>query len=288
MWITLEQLACLRAVSEQGSVSAASEYLRKAKSAVHYSLKKLEEQVGFTLVDTGSYRGQLTPKANQLLLSARPLLDAASELEGKVHQIASGAELKLRISTTALFPIRLLNRHILQIQKNFPQTEISLSREILSGQKMLKTGLVDIAIFEKLREPEGLEYKSIGRVKMLLAISRRHPYANVPKRDQSFDGLMQYPQVIQTSTLQTDDAEGVYKTTRQWRVNELDAKKQIILDGLGWGRLPEHEISGAIKKGQLIILEHLEEPLDLEFVIARRMHQDHGQVSQLLWEMDWK
>jgi DNA-binding transcriptional LysR family regulator len=269
-------------------VSAASESLNKAKSAVHYSLKKLEEQVGFTLIDTGSYRGQLTPKGVQLLLSARPLFEAAQELEGKIHQIASGVEQKIHISTSALFPIKVLNRQILKLQKQFPQTDVVLSREILSGEKMVSSGLVDIAIFERLQGPESLDYKAIGKVKMLLVVSQRHPFAKLPKPDQTLERLLEHPQVIQASTLQSDEAQGVYKTTRQWRVNDLDAKKQIILDGLGWGRLPQHEISGAIKRGQLVILDSIERPIDLELVIARKKHQDHGQVSQLLWEMDWK
>lgn len=287
MNITLEQLACLKAVSEQGSVSAASHSLNKAKSAVHYSLKRLEEQVGFALIDTGSYRGQLTPKASQLLLSAKPLFLAAEDLQGKVHQIASGAELKIRISATALFPIKTLNKHILKLQRGFPETEVVLNREILSGEKMLRSGLVDIAIYEQLQGTDNLESKPIGKVRLMLTVSKKHPFASLPKTEQSLEKLFEFPQVVQASTLQSDDAQGVYKTTRQWRVNDLDAKKQIIVDGLGWGRLPEHEIGGAIKKGQLVVLDHIEKPLDLDLVIARKRHQDHGAVSQLLWEMNW-
>ncbi|MEO0336629.1 MAG: LysR family transcriptional regulator, partial [Pseudomonadota bacterium] len=190
MWITLEQLSCLKAVSEHGSVTAASEHLRKAKSAVHYSLKKLEEQVGFTLVDTGSYRGRLTPKGLQLLISSEPLFTALDDLEAKVHQIASGAELQLRISTSALFPIRQLNKHILKVQKNYPQTEILLNREIMSGEKMLRSGVVDLAIFEILNEPEGLDFKRIGGVQLMLTIAKKHPFVSLSKGDRNLEKLM--------------------------------------------------------------------------------------------------
>ena len=47
-------------------------------------------------------------------------------------------------------------------------------------------------------------------------------------------------------------------------------KKQIILDGLGWGKLPEHEISSSLNSKKLFHLSHLDENISADIYIARK------------------
>ena len=288
MWINLEQIADLKAVSQEGSVSAASEKLGRAKSAIHYSIKKLEDQLGFLVLNTSSYRGKLTPKGNQFLMQAEKLLYEVEQLKNMAHQIASGAEIRLKMSTTALYSIKKLNQNIIQIQKEFPDTEFVLTREILSGELMLRKEIVDIAIVEDIKDTKSFESKKIGKIRLPLVVAASHPFLSLKKSERTHESLKTFPQVIQKSTIETDAAEGVFKTTKHWTVTDLDSKKQIILDGLGWGRLPEHEIDDEIQAGELVVLRQIEKPIELELFLARRRGPVYGSVSQKIWEMDWK
>lgn len=284
MWVNLDQLECLQAISEAGSISGAAEKLNKAKSAIHYSIKKLEEQVDFRVVDTRSYRGCLTKKGEQFLSKAQKVLEVSQQLEMDAHQIATGVELRLRVSATEVFDIKKLHRSIRSLQKEFPDTEVVFHREILSGEKMLRRNLVDVAIFEHLRYGEEYDYKQIDEVKLYLVISNQHPFLKLKQSEQIKERLFNYPQVIQRSTIPDDDLQGVYLNSRQWTVSDLASKKEIILEGLGWGRLPSHQVIEDIEKGKLVCLDRIEKPLTIPVYIGRKKDIEPGKAIEHLWD----
>ena len=285
MWITLEQLSYLKAVSSYGSITAASEGLGKAKSALHYALKKLEDQVGFVLLDTSHYRGRLTPKAEQFLVKAAELLKHYEELKEDVHRIASGMETRLALSATAIFPLRKLNQAILKIQSDFPNTQVVFHRELLSGDKLIQKNVVDIAITEKEPSKEYFTSQRIGEVVMHLVIASHHEFLQQPKKSQTLEKLLRFPQVVQRATINNEESHGIIEDSKQWTVSDLSSKQQIIGDGLGWGRLPFHEIEAGLKKGQLSCLEHISKPSRVSIHIARPKGKQLGTVGQHLWEM---
>ena len=285
MWISLDQIAYLKAISEAGSITAASDNLRRAKSAVYYSIKKLEEQVGFKLVATGQDRGTLTNKGRQLLAKSEPLLREVDSLKQAAHQIATGVEMNVSISTTALFHIKDFNRAIKSLQTEFPDTEITIQREILSGLRMLQRRQTDISIVESTPDPERFDTKVITTAEMALVIAKDHPFHRLKKKQQCLEALFQYPQVVQRSTIPDDDQHGVYSDARRWTVSDLTAKREIILDGLGWGRLPMHDIEDDIRKGDLVVLSHIEDKRQVPIYICRRKDEEHGKVSQKFWDL---
>lgn len=285
MWLTIDQIQALKAIQESGSITAASQSLNKAKSAVHYSMKKLEEQVGFPLIENSGYRSLLTRQAEDFLRASENLLKNYEILKEQAHQIATGVETKLAVSATALYPLKKLNSYIKKLQTRFPQTEVVFHREILSGHKFLQNGLVDIALFEHKQNVPGMEIKQVDEVIMHLVISKNHPLAkNKPVRI-TMEDLLDHPQVIQRATIPNDEVFGIHSKSRQWTVSDLDTKKQIILDGLGWGRLPEHDIASDLKSGRLVTMHKIAKPQTVPIILGRRQEDTHGRVSQCLWEM---
>lgn len=285
MWISIDQILCLKTIQECGSITSASQELHRAKSAIHYSMNKLEEQVGFPILENSGYRSHLTRQASQFLISAEQLLSNYETLKERVHQIATGVESQLAISATALFPLSRLNQCIRKLQNQFPQTEIVFHRELLSGQRYLKNGVVDIAIFEHEHESPDFELKKIDQVKMHLVISKKHPLSSRRPSTLAMEDLLEYPQVIQRATIPLDENYGIHSRSRHWTVSDLATKKQILLDGLGWGRLPEHEIQADLKAGRLIPLGHITPAETVSIYMGRKKDTFHGKVGQELWDM---
>ena len=280
MWVTLDQLECLEAIDEAGSITAAAENLNRAKSAVHYAIKRLEEQVNFEIIDTKEYRGRLTLKGQQFLIQARELLKQSRDLKDLAHQIATGVETQICISSTALFSLHKIIPKIDFIQKEFPNTEIIFHREILSGERMLLNKMVDIAIIERSNRPSGYECRKIDEIEMCLVIAKNHPYI----RSKNKTELFSYPQVIQRSTLPDDSQVGVFNESKRWTVGDLATKKELILAGLGWGRLPRHEVEKDLERNRLVVLEKIEKPSKLPIYIAR-LKEQHGTVSDEFWKI---
>jgi DNA-binding transcriptional LysR family regulator len=73
---------------------------------------------------------------------------------------------------------------------------------------------------------------------------------------------------------------------RQWLVNDLGAKRDLLKAGLGWGHLPRHLVAEDLVSGQLVELErrawHLR---PLTFVVSQRRGHDLSACEARLVEV---
>jgi DNA-binding transcriptional LysR family regulator len=282
MWITLEQINCLKEIAEHGSIHAASIELGKAKSAVNYSIKRLEEQLDFEVLDRSSYRTKLTPKGLAFLDKAKPLLMQAGELTETAKQIASGVEVKVALSATAIYPTQKINLVMKNILQKFKSTEFTFHKEIFSGERMLRQDQVDIAIFENLTNTLDYDAKFIGKVDLKLVISANHPFLSLT--NQTFEELLNFPQIIQRSTIPDKFSIGVSKDSLKWTVSDLASKKELIYEGLGWGRLPVHEIKDELNNKKFIHLKKLKQDHSVDVHICKKKDKPFGPVLQYIWD----
>jgi len=284
MWITIEQLQCLKAVQESGSLNAASEQLNKAKSAISYSINKLDEQLGFSTLDRSEYRIKLTPKGGAFLDKAEDILIKMENLKDEAHKIASGLEMKVRMSATAIYPSNILTPILKKFMLEFPSTEFTFHREILSGERMLQNDQVDIAIFENVQNLLDFEVKKIDRIDLQLVVAADHPFLKLTKPEQHLENLLAYPHIIQRSTLPSENDIGIPEKSKRWTVSDIDSKKDLILNGLGWGRLPDHFVRDEIKKKKLIHLKNLNYDHSVDIYLCKKKSKPFGPVTQALWE----
>jgi len=283
--ITIEQIQCLKALVDAGSFSMAAEKQGKAKSAMIYSIKRLEEQLGFSVIERSGYKSQLTTKGRDFLTSSQKLLTEYDQLIVKCSQLESHIESFVRLSISGIYGMDMVHPVIANAMKAFPQTEIQLEREILSGERMLNADTVDLAIFENIRNTKDLDYKLIDEVKMLLTVAANHPFLDLPKSEQRISALYQYPQIIQRSTIPEDDYKvGVHSQSLQWKVSDTNSKHDIILHGLGWGRLPLPLIQKDLEAGRLIQLEWVEDDDVTPIYIAKKKNRIEGKVTQFIWD----
>jgi DNA-binding transcriptional LysR family regulator len=283
--ITIEQIQCLKALVDAGSFSMAAEKQGKAKSAMIYSIKRLEEQLGFPVIERSGYKSKLTSKGRDFLDSSKKLLNEYEQLLIKCSHLESHIESFFRLSVSGIYGMEMVHPVIASTMKAFPQTEIQLEREILSGERMLNADMVDLAIFENIRNKKDLDYKQIDEVKMVLTVAANHPFLTIPKSKQSISDLYKYPQIIQRSTLAEDDYKiGVHKESLQWKVSDTNSKHDIISHGLGWGRLPLPLIQSDLDAGKLVQLNWLEDDDVTPIYIAKKKNKMKGKVAEFVWD----
>ncbi len=284
MWITLEQIHSLNQIKETGSINAASLSLNKAKSAISYSIKRLEEQLDFKVLDRSEYRISLTPKGEAFLTKALPLLEQSETLKAEVGKIALGIESKISLSATTIYPSTRLNSVMRELITKFPSTEFAFHQEVLSGERMLLNGDVDIAICESLDEPYNLEYKEISTVILKLVLCSNHPFLNLPKEQQILSELVKYPQIIIRSTIPSSTSYGVPRDSRKWTVSDLNSKHELISKNFGWGKLPGHLIEKQLQNKELTHLEHIDLDHPAKIYICKRKNKPFGPVLQYIWD----
>lgn len=281
MNITLDQILCLKVVSQEGSLTKASEKLNRAKSAINYSLKNLEDQLGFKVLDKSGYRPKLTAKGEEFLFKSKNLLKEHAELLENIKQINLGTEMKLSLSISYNCSSEKLFNIIKKAMEKYPTTEIRLYKEVLSGLTLLKEETVDIALFEDVGEPVDYESIHLGKFNMQLSIANRHPFLKLPKSKQTLKNLVKYPQIIMSSSLDPDAiSRSVEQDGPKWNVSDIYSKLDMISKGLGWGRIPTHFIGNK----KITHLKHLDDLRKIDYYLCRPKNKEHGEVSQFIWD----
>ena len=166
--LQLDKLKILVAIKEEGSMNAAAEKLYVTKSYLSRTIKELEIDFGFQLLDRSKYRATLTSKAEMYLSRASKLFSYEQELESLRIQLSEDIESEIRFSTTVLYPMDKLIALTQSMHETFSKTVIHLKREVLSGEKLLLENLVDIAIIENFSDKTNLEIQQISSVCMPL------------------------------------------------------------------------------------------------------------------------
>src|ERR1700761_5315213 len=123
----IRDLTSFVAAAESGSLRAAAEKIHRTQSAVSQALRRLEDAVGFALVDRSEYRIQLTADGRQFLERAKTLLRGAEGLARFAKILASGTEERVRIAVHGALPPRLWAPTVARVVEEFPDTVIEIA-----------------------------------------------------------------------------------------------------------------------------------------------------------------
>ncbi len=253
--ITIDALIALDAIDKKGSFAAAAESLFKVPSALTYTIKKLEEDMGVALFDRSRQRAQLTPAGKLVLEHGREILLAANRLVDSVQQLESGWENEIRIARDTVIDFQILFDLVEDFNKLDHKVDVSLGEEVLGGGwDALHSRRVDIVIGATGELPKGIfKTHKIGELSFIFAVSAEHPLAD-------YDGVLEtktlskYPSVVvsDTSQLLPIRDSGLFKSKSVIRVNSMETKLAAQVQGLGIGFLPKHMAMPYIESGELI------------------------------------
>ena len=254
--LSLDSLEVLDAIASKGSFAAAADSLFRVPSAITYTVRKLEEDLGVSLFNRSGHRAELTEAGAELLREGRHLLIAAAELECRVRRVASGVETELTIAVSDLFKLEaifpILNAFYAQ---NFG-TRIKLLREVFGGGwDALVSGRADIALGVPGDGPPGGGYttKPIGTVEFIYAVSSNHPLAKLPEPLQNLD-IMKYRSIsaADSSRNLAPRTSGILTGQDVLTVPDMQSKLQAQISGLGVGYLPKKFAEQYIATGELV------------------------------------
>jgi DNA-binding transcriptional LysR family regulator len=237
---SLPDLVALLAVEETQSVRLAAVRVHKTQSAVSQAIHRIEASAGFAILDRTAYRATLTEQGRQFVKRTRPLLRHSEELATFARVIAQGVEERVGLAVHGAVPCSVWSGLLTNVARNYPDTVI----EVRSGEgdrpfRALMEGEVDLALPLQARK-----YGSTA-------------FVQVMRDDEVCDGdeeaaLRRLPQILAADFEdKADPSFGVAEGHRYWRVSNHIAKAELILQGLGWGGVPEALVEGALAAGVL-------------------------------------
>lgn len=255
--LSLESLEVLDAIARKGSFAAAAESLFRVPSAITYTVRKLEEDLGIALFNRSGHRAELTEAGAELLREGRNLLSAASELESRVKRVANGIETELTIAISDLFNITALYPILDAFYAQSFGTRIKLTTEVYGGSwDALISGRADISIGAPGDGPSGGGYmtKPIGALEFHYAVAVDHPLAKLPEPLQNAD-ILRYRAIsaADSSRNLAPRTSGILTGQDVLTVPNMNAKLQAHIAGLGVGYLPKKLAEKHVATGELVI-----------------------------------
>lgn len=180
----LRHLRYFVAVGEILNFTKAAEKLRVAQPSLTRQIQSLEEEIGVHLLNRSKNHVALTEEGRAFLVDAKRILALAAESVLAVQRLSRGEIGQLNIAYVSNFNFALLPRTLGAFREGFPHIALNLFDMTPAEQfRALEARKVDLA-FVGLRPPasnKDLQWESIDRHKVLVALPTRHPLAKRPR-----------------------------------------------------------------------------------------------------------
>jgi DNA-binding transcriptional LysR family regulator len=288
MNITLQQLLTLEAVITQGSLQAGADFLNKTHPSVITALRKLENELGFTVFDRSGYRSVLTEQGKLFYERSKRFLGELQALQEYAAYLSKGEAVELNIIIGDVTPLEGVLTILREFGKQYPYVRLNLFFENLTGPNdRLLAGEVDLIIHHIDKSDPRYDYRDFCKVPIVPVAAADFLGFPVTKALRYTD-LKDYTQCIIRDTASGDANKSyfVLPDSPCITVGDQRTKKEVIMQGMGWGHMPLFLVQDEIKSGQLVpINSDYIQGVTVEIVIARKSNQEHGDLAENLWQM---
>ena len=287
--VTINQLRSFVAVCDQGSFSGGARKLGRAQSAISHAIKALESAFDVELFDRNTRKAQLTAAGRSLLPDARAVISRTEEMKTRAGSIARAGAPQLSVAIDVYFPRAHLIAGLRTLQLEFPTAAINLQITTMQGgERLVLEKVCALAVtVENVPEvnPDAIERHWLCEVEMVTVCAPSHSLASTPK-PTPVDEFGRHVQIIVTDNQpQAEKTQQGVAGKRQWLVNDLGAKRDLLKAGLGWGHMPRHLVGEDLANGELVELERRAWHLGpLTFVISQRRGHDLSPCESRLIE----
>jgi DNA-binding transcriptional LysR family regulator len=175
--VELRQLRYFVAVAEELHFGRAAQRLHIVQPAVSQQIRRLERELGVTLLDRTPRRVTLTPSGQRLLAEARTVLAAADRTAAVAAELALGEKGSLRVGTSPGLTARL-QRGLHAIRLAVPDLPVELDNRPGSEQlAAVARGDLDLALVRGIASWPGLQVVELAREPLVAAVPAAHPLA---------------------------------------------------------------------------------------------------------------
>lgn len=285
--ISIDALEVIDAIARKGSFAAAAESLFRVPSALTYTIRKLEADLGVTLFDRSGHRANLTEAGAELLNEGRHLLDAAQALESRVKRIATGVETDIGIAISDLFNTQPVYEILQDFYAQGFGTRVKLLREVFGGSwDALLSGRADISIGAPGEAPSGGGYstKLFGHLDFVFAVATNHPLATLTEPLDNQD-IIQHRAVAAADSSRNlpPRTSGILSGQDVLTVPDMQSKLEAQVAGLGVGYLPKKLAQRYAEQGKLIIKQVAEPKTLAPTFLAWHNHRKNNMGKAQQW-----
>ncbi|KPD21344.1 LysR family transcriptional regulator [Idiomarina abyssalis] len=289
--MNLSHLHMMITVARLGSLQKTAEQLGRTQSAVSMALKKLEENAGFALFNRDGYRLELTEQGHHFLRQAEEVVRQQQRLQSLANQLKHGAEPLLTLCYDHTCDSKLWMPSIQHIQQQYPATELHVDGESqMRALKRIDNGTADLALCPWLplfRQYGDFETLPVAPFELTVVMSAAlmKEFGRIP---QSRQDLLELPMLVPQNLEIGINLDSVLRLPSQQRirVNEVNTQFELLMAGFGWGIIPKHIASNALKEGKLVevSIPGFVQQVRLEIHLVRSANRTLGPAANAIWE----
>ncbi|WP_198935523.1 LysR family transcriptional regulator [Salinivibrio sp. ML323] len=190
-------LHILRAIKEQGSLTAAAETLHLTQSAISHAMKKLESQIGVSLWKKSGRQLHFTQAGEYLLTLSERMLPQFEHAEQQLKQFAQGQRGTLRIGMECHPCYQWLLKVVEPFLHQWPDVDVDVKQKFqFGGLGALFGHEIDVLVTPDPLLKPGIEYVSVFDYEQVLVASGRSGLAafdHVDPEQVTQEVLITYP-----------------------------------------------------------------------------------------------
>lgn len=177
--MNLQDLRTFVAVAELGGFGRAAQALHLAQPAVSQHVKRLERQLGATVLRRSTRRVELTAAGEQLLRRARSILAEVARAEDEVRLIESGRAGRVALGFVGTATYDLMPRVARRVRQHLPDVDLDLHGERLSPALVtaLLAGDVDVVAIRDPDPDAALSVRHLRSERLVAVLPADHPRA---------------------------------------------------------------------------------------------------------------
>ncbi|MCF2860646.1 LysR family transcriptional regulator [Pseudoalteromonas sp. Cnat2-41] len=283
----LEWLKVLDVLSQCRSLSEAAKRLHKTQPALTMMVKKIEQSVGFAVVNREGYRFSLTEQGQAFCRRAQYVLRDMDELSEFSSELANGNEPKFRISYEQVCVGEELSILLRDCYHAFAHTEFEIdSGRRFTALEQVNSGKSDLGIgpwFDIFHATGDLESLPLGDIEVGVVASPEL----IQQTQISYRELQSYPCVAMfESDLHFESGRMPFlNQAAMMKLDDIFALRSMLLAGAGWALMCLDLCQQEIATGQLqvIHLSDREHAFRAQIRAFRRHSRHHGPVARHVW-----
>ena len=236
-------LRILKAIEDQGSLTAAAKILHLSQSALSHAIKKLELQIGTKIWTKEGRVLKLTQAGSYLQREASRILPQLERVDEVLNQFSSGNKGKLRIGMECYPCYQWLQQVIKPFLRDWPDVDIDISQRFkFGGVAALFNNEIDILITPDPILKSGITYLPVFPYEQVLVVAENHSLADklfILPEDLSSETLYTYPvEVSRLDIYQKFLIPASCEPKRHKTMEDTDMILQMVVAKRGVATLP--------------------------------------------------
>lgn len=170
MEITFRQIKYLLAVQRCRSLSEAARQLYISQPALSQTMKQMEEELGFQLIDRSARPLTLTPIGKMMAEDGQKLLDQREEMMNRLRRQTSSQQVTLRLGISPFYSKYYLPQLYRHLAERYPYLTLDVTEAIsVQLEGMMLAGKLDLCFVPVEPKNPKLQYEEVCMEEILLA-----------------------------------------------------------------------------------------------------------------------